>query len=264
MIKNTIIAALTAVTLAACGGGGGSSNTITPPAKALSLSFYGLPFQQGTQATAKVALRAVALDAASAPVVTSDPNAATVQSLQDALAALGVTANVTAEVMDGTTLHGIVMGENNGLPPTPDQFGKDPSEWLIVNFQFDNMTTPMSDPTQQAAATQFANDLSVFVNRAHVSGKQVFVVSPIPTCDATPAQDNTANGLSNAISIASNSALLYVVGALPNTVATPDHMGADCRTPDTYLLNLRTNAVAADIASRYKAVTATPPVGASQ
>jgi hypothetical protein len=234
----------------------------------MTLSFYGLPLGGSTTKVAKAQSFSLISAAVAADSPASDAAATTVTSLQDALAAQGVPASVTAQVMDGTTLHAIVMGENNGLPPTPDQFGKDPSEWLIVNFQFDDMKTPMTDANQQTAASQFVNDLSVFVNRAHVSGKQVFVVAPIPTCDATPEQYKTANGLSNAISLAGNSALLFTVGGVSNTVATPDHMGADCMTPDTYLLNLRTQTVAADIASRYKALNtdtaASAPVAASQ
>jgi hypothetical protein len=240
--------------LAGCGGGG--DTPAKPAAKTLSLSFYGLPLQ-GSQTTAHAAvMRAAASDTtASAPVASSDASATTVQSLQDALAAQGVTANVTAQVMDGTTLHAIVMGENNGLPPTPDQFGKDPSEWLIVNFQLDDMVTPWTDTNQQAAVSQFANDLAVFVNRAHVSGKQVFVVAPIQPCASIPTSD-IVYGLYSAITQAGNSALMYTVGGLSNTLSTSDHMGADCRTPDTYLLNLRTTAVATDIAARYKGATA--------
>lgn len=271
MIKTTIAAAFTALCLAACGGGGGDSPSTTPAAKTMKLSFYGLPLQSGTAASSKVMART--FDAASAPVASSDAAAATVVSLQDALAAQGVPANVTAQVMDGTTLHQIVMGEDNGLPPTPDQFGKDPSEWLIVNFQLDDMVTPWTDTNQQSAVSQFANDLAVFVNRAHVSGKQVFVVAPVLPCANIPASD-IIYGLESAITEAGNHALLFTVGGLSNTLFTSDHMGADCRTPDTYLLNLRTQAAAADIASRYKALQTDPaasdtgaasaPVAASQ
>lgn len=267
MIKTAIITALTAMALSACGGGGGGDSNSAPTAKpALTLSFYGLPLK-GTQSTAHAAIiRAAASDTtASAPSGTSD-STDTVQSLESALAAQGVTANVTAQVMDGTTLHGIVMGENNGLPPTPDQFGKDPSEWLIVNFQLDDMVTPWTDPNQQAAVSQFANDLAVFVNRAHVSGKQVFVVAPIQPCASVPSSD-AYYGLTSAMVQAGNSALMYTVGTLSNTLSTPDSMGADCRTPSTAMLNLRTQQVAIDVAARYKASTATAasaPVAASQ
>lgn len=257
MIKTAIVTALAALTLAACGGGSGDSSTALTAKPALTLSFYGLPLQ-GTQATAHAAVIRAASD--------TTGSATTVQSLEDALKAQGVTANVTAQVMDGTTLHGIVMGENNGLPPTPDQFGKDPSEWLIVNFQLNDMVTPWTDPNQQAAVSQFASDLAVFVNRAHVSGKQVFVVAPIEPCANVPTSD-IVYGLESAIVQAGNSALMYTVGGLSNTQSTSEHMGADCRTPDTYLLNMRTQAVAADIASRYKGATAQPasaPVAASQ
>lgn len=268
MIKKAILTAALSMALAACGGGSGDNTTPTTTAKPLTLSFYGLPLQ-GTQTTASAVVRVAAdtvASAASAPTAASEAATQTVQSLQDALAAKGITANVTAQVMDGTTLHAIVMGEDNGLPPTADQFGADPSEWLIVNFQLDDMVTPWTDPSQQAAVTQFASDLAVFVNRAHVSGKQVFVVAPILPC-ANIGSSDIVYGLESALVQAGNQALMFTVGALSNTLSTPDHMGADCRTPDTYMLNLRTQQVASDIADRYNAATATPasaPVAASQ
>jgi hypothetical protein len=215
---------------------------------------YGNPLvSSSTGATAKV--QASAFDqAASAPAASSDTTA-TVQTLTDALAARGVTATVSPQVMDGTTLHQIVMGENNGLPPTPDQFKTDPSEWIILNFALDDMTTPASDPAQVAAISQFGSDLSVFTQRANVSGKRVFVVMAIPTCDV-PNSNSAADGLNQGILKAQAASTLIAVGALPYaSQAIVGHMGADCRTPDAYIQNVRTGVVADDIANRYKAAT---------
>ncbi|MFM0330641.1 hypothetical protein [Paraburkholderia strydomiana] len=185
------------------------------------------------------------------------------QTLQDALAARGVTATVTAQVMDGTTLHQIVMGENNGLPPTPDQFKSDPSEWILVNFQLDDMASRVDVPTQAAAIQQFIQDLTVFTQRAAVSGKGVYAVQPIQTCDA-PSGFSASSGLQYALTQALQKSGLTIVGAIPfgvsydafgNPIMTADmaHLGADCRTPDDYLRNLQVQAIADRIADLYKA-----------
>jgi hypothetical protein len=263
------IALMACVALAACGGGGSSGSSSPPAAKSLKVSLYGNPLVSSASTSAKV--QTVAFDqvasapeSASAPTSASDVSA-TVQTLTDALASRGVPATVTPQVMDGTTLHEIVIGENNGLPPTPDQFKTDPSEWLILNFALDDMVTPASDANQLAAVSQFAQDLSVFTQRAAVSGKRVFVVMAIPTCDV-PNQNSAADGLNQGILKAGQTSNLTPVGTLPfqgvfdangNIVnqTVLGHMGADCRTPDASILNQRTQAIADDIASRYKAAT---------
>ncbi|NPT39671.1 hypothetical protein [Paraburkholderia xenovorans] len=261
-----VAAGLAAVFLVACGGGSGDAQ---PAAKALTISMYGKPLVSGSSgATAHVQLAAVAR-AASAPAAGTSDAQATVQTLQDALAARGVTANVTAQVMDGTTLHRIVMGVDNGLPPTPDQFKTDPSEWMVVNFQLDDMATSWDDPGQQAAIAQFTQDLTVFAQRAAVAGKAVFAVVPVQTCDM---QDSAAMGLQSALTQAlSSGAPLRFIGqtsvsfsfgsgaAVPSTNSPGvDHFGADCRTPDAYVQNLVVQSVADSIAAGYKESVATP------
>lgn len=262
-MKKTATAILVSISLAACGGGSDGSPS-APAAKSLKLSLYGQPLVAGSGAVAHAQL-AARDSAASASVAPSDAGSS-VQSLQAALVARGVPAAVTAQVMDGTTLHQIVMGENNGLPPTPDQFKTDPSEWIVVNFQLDDMVSTVDVPTQAAAIQQFIQDLSIFVQRAAVSGKQVFAVQPIQTCDAKPGA-SASYGLQYALTQASLKSNLSIIGAIPLTIAydgfgnviqAPDlvHLGADCRTPDAYLLDMRVQAIADNIASRYQATTA--------
>lgn len=243
--------------LSACGGG---DDGVSMP-KSLKVSMYGNPLTSSSAPVSHRQITHAASDAAaSAPVSASDAQA-TVQTLQEALAARGVPATVTAQVMDGTTLHQIIMGENNGLPPTPDQFKVDPSEWIVVNFQLDDMTTAANDPAQLAAQTQFTQDLSIFTQRAAVSGKRVFAIEAIPTCDILN-QNSAADGLNLAILNARNTSTLTNVGALDyqgaldsngNTynALTKDHLGSDCRTPDAYLQNLWTQKIASDLADRY-------------
>ncbi|NYH13417.1 hypothetical protein [Paraburkholderia bryophila] len=278
MTKRFGVVAFFALCLAACGGGSdgnGSGGNLTPAAKVMKLSLYGQPFVN-SQAAVSHAQALSAGPSASAPPATASDAAATVQALLDALTARGVPSSVTAQVMDGTTLHQIVMGENSGLPPTPDQFKTDPSGYLIVSFQLDDMVTPWSDPVQAAAVTQFAQDLTVFAQRASVSGKLVYAVLPIQTCDA-PNATGAAFGLISAITQAQSKSSLNTIGAIPFGVAfggsqgsaipSPElaHLGADCRTPDAYLLNMRTNAIADYIAALYKdnAPTAGAASGAS-
>jgi hypothetical protein len=164
--------------------------------------------------------------------------------------------------MNGTTLHALIMGEDNGLPPTNDQFVTDPSGFLVVNFTLDDMVTPRSDPNQQAALAQFKEDMTTFIQRAHVAGKIVFVIMPIPTCDTVQGQ-SAADGLIESASQAAAAAGGQGVGGIPfiggtdangaviNTY-TQGHLGADCRTPDTWLLNAWTQSIATPIAAAMK------------
>lgn len=257
MNKLIALAAAAALSLSACGGGGSSSTPPQTTAQVFKLSFYGQPTKAATGATAHAAAVAHAASDSSA----ASDAAATVTSLQDALTAQGVPATVTAQVMDGTTLHALIMGEDNGLPPTADQFGADPSGWLIANFQLDDMASRVDVPAQAAAITQFESDLTIFIQRAHVAGKQTFIVLPVQTCDE-PIGFSASDGLFGAESRAAANAGAILTGALPFvgiTVngavvnqTTDGHLGTDCRTPDAYLQNLRTTATATDIATRLK------------
>jgi hypothetical protein len=259
MFKLLIASVVAALFLSACGGGG-SAPAVAPVANTMKLSFYGNPLQSNPNAP--VAHFAVAHASAATDSAASDAAAQTVSDLTAALAAQGVTANVTAQVMDGTTLHQLIQATNNGVGPTNDQLTVDPSEWLIANFTLDDMVTDPADPVQAAAIAQFQADLVVFVNRAHLAGKQTFIVVPFFTCDAS-LEHTAAWGLHEAELNASNAAFALDAGAMPTMSAalvdgaTPNavavsHMGADCRTPDAYLQNLRTQAVALDIATRLK------------
>lgn len=257
-MKKAFLPLFAALTLAACGGGGDGGSPAST-AKAANISFYGNPLPSVTAgaAVAKVAV----VRAASAPAA-SDGAATTVKTLTDALADQGVTATVTPQVLNGTGLHALIMGENNGLPPTNDQFKTDPNGFLVINFQIDDMVTAMDDSSQQAALATFQQDIYTFIQRAHVSGKLVYAIVPIPTCDA-PAGHSAADGVAQAIATASGQAAGFPVGILPsNLVAGTDgvytntftagHLGANCRTPDAYLLNAWTQSIAERMAPGLK------------
>ncbi|MFD1556049.1 hypothetical protein ACFSHT_10490 [Paraburkholderia silviterrae] len=278
-MKKTLAAAfIFAVGLAACGGGGGGNDGggTTPTAKALTISMYGKPIVSSSStavAHAQFSLISAAV-AADAPSVASDAQA-TAKSLTDALAARGVTAEITTQVMDGAALHQIVTTEYNGKPPTVDQFKTDPGEWIIVNFQLDDMVTPADDPAQQVAMKQFASDLLVFSQWAAVAGKAVFVVTPIQTCDT---QNSASMGLLSAMQSAfvDGAPIRFIGGtpvsfgflsgkAVPSTTSPGiEHFGADCRSPDAFVQNLQVDSIADSIASAYKDTGAAAPAsGAS-
>ncbi|MDR5736166.1 hypothetical protein QCE47_28030 [Caballeronia sp. LZ025] len=241
-MKKTIAVALAcAAVLAACGGGGDGT-----PSSTAKISYYGNPLPQAATTSATVKVAAVAH--AASDFTASDAAAQTVQTLTEALAAQGVTADVTPQVMNGTTLHALIMGENNGLPPTQDQFKTDPSGFIVANFELDDMVTRNDDPAQVAALAQFQHDLYTFIQRAHVAGKLTFVILPIRTC-AQPFGKSAADGVIQAATTATSLSSGYAVGGVPyNAVSdasgvftdtvTAGHMGADCRTPDAYLINM--------------------------
>lgn len=274
MRKMMVAAMLASACLAACGGGddGGGSALASKP---LTISVYGKPLVSGAPAAvARAQFSLISRAEAAEPASGASDVKATVQSLTDALAARGVTADVTPQVMNGTSLHALIMGEDNGLPPTPDQFKTDLSGSVIANFQLDDMVTPWSDPAQQAAAAQFKQDLEVFIQRMHVAGKQVWLVLPIETCDYPAASSGfrgsytAADALTQMISQATSDTGGQATGRLSysyvttydsatdsyNTVntVTEGHMGSDCRTPDAYLQNLQVQSVADTVAALYK------------
>lgn len=250
MKKMLALSVAAALFLSACGGGGGDSSSSAAAPAVLTLSFSGSPLQATTPAVAHAAV----IHAASGTPA-SDPDAtATVTDLTAALAATGVKANVTVQTMDGTALHQIVMARNGGASPANSLYGMvDPTNWNIVNFQLTDMVTPWTDPTQQAAVAQFQSDLAVFTQWSYVDGKKTFVVVPIPTCDGDPlnyTNTTAAGALLVAENQASAIAASFQVGAV-TTAEAAGHMGADCRTPDTYISNLRTQRIASDIATRW-------------
>jgi hypothetical protein len=252
MIKLLVAPAVAALFLSACGGGGGSSSTAAP-APVLKLSYSGSPLQAATPAVAHVAIAAAAVPA-------SDPNAtATVTDLTAALAATGVTANVTVQTMDGTALHALIMATDNGASPPQSAYGTiDPTSYNIVNFTFPDMVTTMDVLAQQEESVQFVQDLTVFTQRGYVAGMKTFVVMPVPTCNASSTM-TAAGGL--ALAIGGSRSPNFPVGNVTPAEAA-GHMGADCMTPDAYITNLRIQRVASDITNLWNLQIAPQPASA--
>lgn len=269
-MRKLLSALLIFVSLAACGGG--SSVSTTPTNNTQKLSFYGSPL--GSTPTTQTASFSFISEA-----VADTPMDDTVLSLQQALAANGVTATVTPQAGTATELHALIMGTDGGLPPTNDQFKTDLNSWVVANYQPDDTITPMAQQT--AALAQFQQDVTTFIERMHVAGKQVWMVLPVPTCDypagwTATGQYTAADGAILAIQGAAAAAGGQATGGFPQSyvntinpdgsttvtnVTTEGHMGADCRTPDAYILNLRTNLMAQNIAQGLAEVSA--PVAAS-
>ncbi|HDR9185564.1 TPA: hypothetical protein QDB06_006215 [Burkholderia vietnamiensis] len=240
------------ISMAACGGGDGDSPA-APSKFAVKLTFSGVPLVRQQKTT-----RTASTDVASSASATLAPSAgqATVDALQQRFAAAGAGITVYPGVIDGTTLHQLVMAVNNGVGPTQDemdhaQLPVAPSEWVVLNFQLDDMQTGRNDPAQVAAIEQFRKDLVVFQNRLYLEGKQIYKVLPIRTCEL-PLGQTAADGLADLLaSVPGNGYLLGLVDA-------PDksHMGADCRTPDQATQDAHLTAIVTRVVDSYNAVNA--------
>ncbi|HDR9061062.1 TPA: hypothetical protein QDB03_002676 [Burkholderia vietnamiensis] len=238
------------ISVAACGGGDDSS----PPAPskfAVKLTFSGNPL-----VASQKTLRMVATDGASGASVvdTTTAGQATVNALQQKFSAAGTGITVYPGVIDGTTLHQIVMSVNNGIGPTDDELrnAKRPvvsSEWMVVNFQLDDMQTGRNDPAQIAAMDQFKKDLIIYQNRIYLEGKSLYKILPIRTCDL-PAGQTAADGLIDVLGSVPGSGYLMGLDYAPDK----SHMGADCRTPDQETQDAYLNAIVTPIVAGYNAV----------
>lgn len=232
------------LTLSACGGGddGGAS-----PPPAFKLTYSGAPIARAQSARAMADAR-MASSASGAGGAAADGQA-TVDALQAALKARGAEIAVSPGVIDGTTLHQIVMSENGGKPPTDAELeaANDraiANSWVLVNFQFDDMLTRTDNPAQDAAIIQFRRDLDTYVKRERVKGNVVFVPAALSACDNDNYRPQVALGV-----IFSQTDFLRVVGGVR---VTPEHMDATCLIPDAYLRDAYINSIADTLAGRYR------------
>lgn len=241
------------VSLSACGGddGGGPA---TPSKFAVKLTYSGRPLVEQQQSS-----RMAAINPASGAVETpaKSDGQATVDELQKRLAAAGAGITVYPRVIDGTTLHQIVMSVNDGVGPTEDeliQYGRNRTkfvadEWVILNFQLDDMQTSRNDPAQIAAMAQFRKDLIVFQNRLSLENKSLYKILPIRTCEL-PAGQTAADGLIDTLNSVPGNGYLFGLWDAPDK----SHMGADCRTPDKETRDAHVNAIVTRLVDSYNAV----------
>ncbi|KKL33973.1 hypothetical protein WR30_25915 [Burkholderia contaminans FFH2055] len=208
--------------------------------------------------------------AASAPGVSSGDVQPTITALQNAFKARGADIGVYPGVIDGTTLHQLVMAEGNGAPPTVNEIVNSKtniSEWVLVNFEFDDMSGFIDTDDKREKALQFERDLNTYVKREYLKGRVVFAALPIVSCAAdkegssTDGNGNTVSApvpsaskaLYNAISTASRGDNVFQFATVGGTLnADPSHMGADCSTPDQAVKDAHLASIADPLVERYR------------
>ncbi|OXI39627.1 hypothetical protein CFB84_25105 [Burkholderia aenigmatica] len=149
------------------------------------------------------------------------------------------------------------MSVNDGVGPTEDELiGFDRNrtkfvadEWVILNFQLDDMQTGRDAPAQIAAMEQFRKDLIVFQNRLRLENKELYKILPIRTCEL-PAGKTAADGLIDTLSSVPGSGYLFGLWDAPDK----SHMGADCRTPDQETRDAHLTAIVTRLVDSYNAV----------
>lgn len=253
-------AAVAALALSACGGGG-SDGGDKPLTSVRRITLVGNPATiVASKASVKAALRdavdpASAPDAASAPVVTPPTGDAAAQALQAALTAAGVNSTVTPNVLTAAQLHALVTAADTGGTYDPTK-NPEPTQWAVVSLTLDDMTaTYDSNPAQrQADLDAFAADLGKYIDQNHAAATWTYVARPVSTCEMA-ANLSMSGRLSNVINqVTFAHAANAIAGVDPTQFpAITDwntHLGADCITPDSTILDLQTNAIAKDIATR--------------
>ncbi|WP_009928131.1 hypothetical protein [Burkholderia pseudomallei] len=239
-MKKTIIAVVVAATLVACGGGNDGPTASSP---AIKLTYSGVPIVAARSAR----VMAAAASTTGGGAVSSTQ--ATIDALQNAFKARGADIGVYPGVVDGTALHQLVMAENGGVGPTHDEVFNaniNVSEWVLMNFEFDDMTGYIDTPEKQAAVDQFKQDLAVYGAREYMKGRVVHAVLPIVSCQPERVERFTdaagfaherryptaSRALYGAINSASRSGAVSFLTVGGVYQSNPGHMGDDCSTPD--------------------------------
>ncbi|CAJ5326903.1 putative gp27 [Burkholderia pseudomallei] len=199
----------------------------------------------------------------------SADGAATIAALQDAFKAGGADVGVYPGIVNGTTLHQLVMSENNGIGPAIDEVYNSKtniSEWVLVNFQFDDMTGYIDSNEKSEMVDRFKNELLIYVEREYMKGRVVFAALPIMPCapdkvvssvDAAgravlTTYPTASKALYRAIEVAANNNV-FPVDTVGGT-SQPDvaHMGADCSTPDKVAQDAQIASIVDPLVERYK------------
>ncbi len=222
----------------------------------------------------RVARAMAAIDASSPSVPSSNNAQATIDALQAAFKARGADVGVYPGVIDGTTLHQLVQAENGGVGPTQADVinaKTNISEWVLMNFQLDDMTGYVDTPEKIAAVDQFRSDLQIYAAREYLKGRVVHAVLPIVSCAPVRTERITGESgstfdqvyfsasreLYTAINMASTGGVVgfRTVGGLWQS--DPAHMGADCSTPDQVAQDAQINSIVDPLTINYKAALET-------
>ena len=267
MKKKLLAIFCVAAALSACGGGDDVAPAKTDPT--IRLTYSGNPI-----ITARVA-RAMAASDGTSPVVPSGLNAqATIDALQAAFKARGADVGVYPGVIDGTALHQLVQAENGGVGPTQEDVTKanvNISEWVLMNFQLDDMTGYVDTPEKRAVVDQFQSDLQIYAAREYLKGRVVHAVLPIVSCQ--PARTERVTDVSGGVTVkeylpASRELYAAINAASSRGVvgfrtvgglwqSDPAHMGADCSTPDQATQDAQINNIVDPMTINYKAALET-------
>jgi len=265
-MKKTLIAAVLAgLVLSACGGGDDSS---TPAASgpAIRLAYSGAPLVAMQRARA-MAAATDASSAASAPGAAAGDVQLTIAALQAAFKSRGADIAVYPGVVNGSTLHDIVMSENGGVGPTAAEIANSKtniSEWALVYFELDDMSGYIDSAQRRAEVDQFKRDLQVYGAREYLKGRVIFAARPIVSCaGAKEVRTVDDNGLVVLNTYKPTSQVLYEVieGSGIDGVVSPiggifkpdvSRMGADCSTPDQTVRDAHLASIADPLVDRYK------------
>ena len=162
------------------------------------------------------------------------------------------------------------MAEGNGVPPTVAEIVNSKtniSEWVLVNFEFDDMSGYIDSDEKREKVRQFESDLTTYVKREYLKGRVVFAALPIVSCAAdregslsdgngntVPASSPSASkALYNAISTAARGDNVFQFATVGGTLyVDPSHMGADCSTPDQTVKDAHLAGIADPLVERYK------------
>ncbi|KVE53315.1 hypothetical protein [Burkholderia vietnamiensis] len=264
-MRITLIAAvLTGLALSACGGGD-SSSTSASAGPAIRLKYSGVPLV-ATQRARAMAAAVDSSSAASAAVATGDVQP-TITALQDALKARGADIAVYPGIVNGSTLHDIVMSENGGVGPTLAEIANSKtniSEWALVYFELDDMSGYIDSAERRAAVEQFKRDLQVYGAREYLKGRVIFAARPVVSCAGVKEVrtiDDNGYAVVNSYWPASQALYEAINGAAVDGVVTPiggiakpdaPHMGADCNTADQAVRDAHLASIADPLVERYK------------
>lgn len=251
--------------VSACGGGDDGGGGSSGPA--IKLTYSGAPLVSEQRARAMAAGANVSSNLSSQS--SSADGAATIAALQDAFKARGADVGVYPGIVNGTTLHQLVMSENNGIGPAIDEVYNSKtniSEWVLVNFQFDDMTGYIDSNEKSEMVDRFKNELLIYVEREYMKGRVVFAALPIMSCapdkvvssvDAAgravlTTYPTASKALYRAIEVAANNNV-FPVDTVGGT-SQPDvaHMGADCSTPDKVAQDAQIASIVDPLVERYK------------